>query len=49
MELRRKGRVLSQVDIMVASLARQMNLTVLSTNRDFKAVANLRTDDWSKK
>ena len=33
MELRRCGRVLSQVDIMVAALARQMKLTILTTYR----------------
>ena len=37
MELRRRGRVLSQVDIMIAALARQMKLTILTTDRDFEA------------
>ena len=46
-ELRRRGRVLSQVDIMLAALARQMGLTLLSTDRDFEAVRGLRTADWS--
>jgi tRNA(fMet)-specific endonuclease VapC len=48
MELRRAGRVLSQVDIMIASLARQMKLTTLTTDRDFEALRDIRTDDWSK-
>ena len=48
MELRRRGRVLSQVDIMVAALARQMKLTILTTDRDFKALPDIRTADWSK-
>jgi tRNA(fMet)-specific endonuclease VapC len=47
-ELRRRGRVLSQVDIMVAALARQMKLTILTTDRDFGALADIRTADWSK-
>lgn len=47
-DLRRAGRVLSQVDIMVASLARQMKLTVLTTDRDFEAVEDIATEDWSK-
>jgi tRNA(fMet)-specific endonuclease VapC len=47
-ELRRCGRVLSQVDIMVAALARQMKLTILTTDRDFGALADIRTADWSK-
>src|SRR5438876_11271023 len=43
MELRRRGRVLSQVDIMVAALARQRKLTVLTTDLDFEAVPDVRT------
>jgi tRNA(fMet)-specific endonuclease VapC len=48
MELRRRGRVLSQVDIMVAALAQQINLTILTTDRDFEALPHIRTADWSK-
>src|SRR5260370_36907007 len=48
MELRRTGRVLSQVDIMVAALARQMKLTILSTDRDFEAIPAIRREDWHK-
>ncbi len=47
-ELRRRGRVLSQVDIMVAALARQLKLTILTTDGDFHALADMRTADWSK-
>ena len=47
-ELRRRGRVLSQVDIMVAALARQLKLTVLTTDGDFEALPDIPTDDWSK-
>lgn len=47
-ELRRRGRVLSQVDIMVAALARQFQLTLLTTDRDFEALPDLPTADWSK-
>ncbi len=48
MELRRAGRVLSQVDIMIAALARQMSLTILTTDRDFEALPDIRTENWSK-
>ena len=48
MELRRRGRVLSQVDIMVAALARQMKLTILTTDLDFEALPDIRTADWSR-
>jgi tRNA(fMet)-specific endonuclease VapC len=43
--LRRRGRVLSQLDMMVAALARQMKLTVLTTDRDFQALPDLQTED----
>jgi len=46
-ELRRQGRVLSQVDMLLAALARQHNLTVLTTDRDFEALADLRIDNWA--
>jgi predicted nucleic acid-binding protein len=46
-ELRRRGRVLSQVDMMLASLARVMNLTILTTDRDFEALPDIRIEDWS--
>jgi len=47
-ELRRRGRALSQVDIMVAAFARQMKLTVLTTDPDFEALPDIQTADWSK-
>ncbi len=46
-ELRRKSRVLSQVDMMVAALARQMRLTILTTDRDFESLPNVRKEDWT--
>ena len=45
-ELRAKGRVLSQVDIMVAALARRADLVVLTTDADFRAVDGLKTENW---
>ena len=47
-ELRGAGRALSQVDIMVAAMARQMGFTILTTDRDFEALPDVRTEDWSK-
>jgi predicted nucleic acid-binding protein len=49
MELRRSGRVLSQVDIMVAALARQMKLTILTTDGDFEALSDIEMADWSRR
>ena len=48
MELRQRGRALSQVDIMVAALAKQMKLTILTTDRDFEALPEIEIEDWSK-
>jgi tRNA(fMet)-specific endonuclease VapC len=45
-ELRRLGRVLSQVDMMVAALARRMDLTVVTSDGDFEALPDLRTENW---
>jgi tRNA(fMet)-specific endonuclease VapC len=45
-ELRAQGRVSSQVDMVVAALARQHKLSVLTTDRDFEALADLRVENW---
>jgi tRNA(fMet)-specific endonuclease VapC len=46
-ELARAGRVLSQVDMMLASLARQHSLTLLTTDLDFTALPDIRTENWT--
>lgn len=45
-KLREKGRVLSQVDMMVAALALQMGLTVLTTDGDFEALPEVHKENW---
>ena len=45
-ELRGRGRVLSQVDMMLAALARVMDLTLVTADRDFEALPDLHTDNW---
>jgi tRNA(fMet)-specific endonuclease VapC len=45
-ELRRRGKALSQVDMMLAALTRQMGLTLLTTDQDFKALPDLRLENW---
>jgi predicted nucleic acid-binding protein len=45
-EVRKRGRVLSQVDMMLAALARSMKLTLLTADRDFEALPDLRTENW---
>jgi tRNA(fMet)-specific endonuclease VapC len=45
-ELRRQGRVLSQVDMLLAALGRQHKLHVLTTDRDFEALPDLHVENW---
>ncbi len=44
--LRQSGRVLSQVDMMVAALARQMKLTLVTSDRDFEALSGIPAENW---
>ncbi len=46
LELRRRGRPLSQVDTMLAAIAREMNVTLLTTDSDFEALPDIRTENW---
>jgi tRNA(fMet)-specific endonuclease VapC len=45
-ELRARGRAMSQVDMMLAALARVMDVTVVTADRDFDAFPDLRTENW---
>jgi tRNA(fMet)-specific endonuclease VapC len=45
-ELRKAGRALSQVDIMLAAIARQYDATLLTTDKDFEALPDIRTENW---
>ncbi len=47
-ELRKAGRALSQVDIMLAALARYMDATLLTTDDDFRALTDIKTEDWTR-
>jgi len=46
--LRSRGRKLSQVDIMLAALARQMDLTLLTSDRDFEALPDIPSENWTE-
>jgi predicted nucleic acid-binding protein len=46
-DLRRRGRSLTQVDIMLAALCRELDLTLVTTDKDFAALPWLKTEDWS--
>jgi len=45
-ELRKRGNVLSQVDMMLAALARERDLTLATSDRDFEALPGVRTETW---
>jgi tRNA(fMet)-specific endonuclease VapC len=45
-ELLKAGRALSQVDIILAALARHLNATLLTTDQDFQALIDIRTENW---
>ena len=47
LELRRAGRVLSQVDMLQAAFLRYDQMTLLTTDRDFDAMPDLHTEDWT--
>jgi tRNA(fMet)-specific endonuclease VapC len=44
--LQARGRSLSHVDIVLAALTRQMNLTLLTVDRDFEALPEVPTENW---
>ncbi len=48
LDLKSQGRVLSQVDMMLAAVARSMDLTVLTCDRDFEALKGIHKEDWTK-
>jgi tRNA(fMet)-specific endonuclease VapC len=45
-ELQKAGRALSQVDIILAALARQLKVTLLTTDKDFEALPDVQTENW---
>jgi predicted nucleic acid-binding protein len=45
-ELRAMGRTLSPFDLLIAALARQHRLILLTGDRDFSPVARLEVENW---
>jgi predicted nucleic acid-binding protein len=45
-DLKRRGRALSQVDMMLAALARQMKLMLITSDQDFAALHDIATENW---
>jgi tRNA(fMet)-specific endonuclease VapC len=46
-ELRSAGRMLAQFDLLIAAVARQHNLTLLTADQDFQPVSRLRVENWT--
>jgi predicted nucleic acid-binding protein len=47
LELQKAGRALSQVDMISAAICRhRSNLTLLTTDQDFGALADIRAENW---
>jgi tRNA(fMet)-specific endonuclease VapC len=44
--LKEQGRALSLVDKLLAALAQHENATILSTDSDFQALPDIRTENW---
>lgn len=45
-ELRSAGKTLSQFDHLIAAVARQYKLTLLTADQDFKVVSRLKIENW---
>lgn len=45
-QLQRCGCVCSQVDMMLAALARQCGMTLLTSDKDFDALPDLSVENW---
>lgn len=46
LSLIRRGRVLSQVDVIVAAVALERHLKVLTTDGDFEGLPEVTTENW---
>jgi predicted nucleic acid-binding protein len=45
-ELRSAGRMLAQFDLLIAAVARQYKLILLTADQDFQPVSRLRIENW---
>src|SRR5207245_359109 len=46
LQLKRQGRALSFTDIMLAAMIRQKKPILLTSDRDFEALPDIRTENW---
>jgi predicted nucleic acid-binding protein len=42
-----QGRALSQVDLFLGSFSRSLNVTLLTTDNDFKSIEGIRLENWT--
>jgi predicted nucleic acid-binding protein len=45
-ELRSAGRMLSQFDLLIAAVARQYKLILLTADQDFQGLTRIRVENW---
>lgn len=45
-EMKKAGRALSQVDMMLAAMCRHSNLILLTTDQDFQIIPDIRCENW---
>jgi tRNA(fMet)-specific endonuclease VapC len=45
-ELARQGRPIPQIDVQIAAIARVNDLTLLTSDKHFRNVQNLKMEDW---
>jgi predicted nucleic acid-binding protein len=45
-KVRKKGRTLSHVDLVLAALASQFKVTILTADKDFQATPEIKTENW---
>jgi len=45
-ELQSAGRALSQVDMILAAMARHLKATLLTSDKDFQALPDIQTESW---
>jgi predicted nucleic acid-binding protein len=46
-DLRRRGRVLSHVDIVLAALCQELGVSLVTKDKDFAALPWLKTENWA--
>lgn len=45
-KVKKKGRILSHVDLVLAAMAIHLNVTLLSADKDFEATPEIKIENW---